>query len=160
MTTVTNTLINVIEYTSARLHVKQNTQGISYVFGGLLFFAGIVLDNLLRTQTILIIVGLILAGSMWWFVPSSIELLADRTNDILELKRFGLVGKAHKRQCQLSSITSIEVEWNQTLKTFGVLLTLEHQIPFSMTEEFNFQSQAQAEEFCKLLNGFLQVHLN
>jgi hypothetical protein len=160
MAVVTNLSINVIEQTSTRLRIKQNTQGYSYIFGGLLFFAGILLDGLLHIRPVLTIAGLVLAGFMWWLVASSIELLADRTGDILELKSAGLVGKAQKRQCQLSSITSIEVEWNQTFKIFGILLTLEHQIPFSITKEFNFSSQVEAEEFCKLLNGFLQVQSN
>jgi hypothetical protein len=158
MAAVTNLSINVIEQTSTRLRIQQNTQGFSYVIGGLLFFAGILLDSLLHIRPVLTIAGLVLAGFMWWLVASSIELLADYTSDILELKSSGLVGKVLKRQCQLSSVTSVEVEWNQAFKIFGILLTLEHQIPFSITKEFNFQSQVEAEEFCKLLNGFLQVH--
>jgi hypothetical protein len=159
MAVVKNMLIDVVEQTSTRLRIKQNIQGFSYVIGGLLFFAGILLDGLLHIRPVLMIGGLVLAGLMW-FIPSSIELLADRKSDVLELKRAALVGKTHKRQCQLSSITSIEIEWNQTYKIFGILLTLEHQIPFSITQEFHFQSQAEAEAFCKILNGFLQVHSN
>ena len=157
MATLTNLSINVIEQTQTRLRVKQNTQSFFYVFGGLLFFAGILLDFLIHTAPVLTIIGLLLAGFMWWSVQSSIELFADHNTDILELKQTSLVGKTTRRQCQLSSIVGIEVGWNQSYKVFGVLLTLEHGIPFSITQEFAFRSQFEAEEFRKLLNGFLQV---
>ncbi len=154
---VTNLSNNVIEQTSTRLQIRQNTQSTFYVMGGLLFFVLMLLGGLLHVLPVLTIVGLVLAGFMWWLIPSSLELFADRTSDLLGVKQSGLIGKTRKRQCQLSSITSIEIQWDQSLKVFGILLTLEHQIPFSITQEFPFRSQLEAEKFCKILNGFLQV---